>query len=127
MCTSSSTDGFKMGARVPEIEPRTRLLFVDQLAEAATSLLEHPARTLMSMALVATSAALISIVTTLGASASRQVSDRFDALRATTVQIRSSSLPVATIAATALAGGLAGTLPGWAAARVDPAATLSTG
>jgi putative ABC transport system permease protein len=60
---------------------------MDQLAQAATALLERPIRTLLSTVLVAASSALIVIVTALGTSASQQVSARFDALRATAVEI----------------------------------------
>jgi putative ABC transport system permease protein len=59
----------------------------DQLGQAFTALLERPGRTMLSVALVAVGAALIVIVSALGDSAEHQVSARFDALRATTVQV----------------------------------------
>lgn len=59
----------------------------DQVTQALSSLVERPGRTSLSISLVALGAALIVIVTALGASAERQVSSRFDALRATVVQI----------------------------------------
>lgn len=59
----------------------------DQVVQALTALLERPGRTALSISLVAVGAALIVIVTALGDSAERQVSARFDALRATVVQI----------------------------------------
>ncbi|TFV65113.1 UNVERIFIED_ORG: ABC transporter permease [Bacillus sp. AZ43] len=59
----------------------------DQLTQALTALLERPGRTALSIGLVAVGAALVVIVTALGASAERQVSARFDALRATAVQV----------------------------------------
>lgn len=36
-------------------------------------------------------------------------------------------LPLATIVATTVLGGFAGSIPAWAAARVDPAESLRTG
>jgi putative ABC transport system permease protein len=83
MADSSPDDG-EASASDP---PGSRLSIADQLAEAASTLIERPFRTMLSGVLVAVSAALIVVVTALGTTASQQISSRFDAMRATLVSV----------------------------------------